>query len=50
MGLTSTDLVGEIFQERGGALDVVEFEDAFEDLGGGYLGCGVTMRADALTI
>jgi hypothetical protein len=35
MGLTSTDLVGEILQERGGALDVVEFEDAFEGLGGG---------------
>ena len=30
--LTLADLISEILQERGRALDVVELEDAFEDL------------------
>jgi hypothetical protein len=35
MGFTSTDLVCQILQERGGALDIVELEDTFKDLGYG---------------
>jgi hypothetical protein len=50
IGLTSTELVDQKLQERGGALDVAELENAFEDLGYGYSGWGAAMRLYVCTI
>lgn len=42
--LTATDLLGEVLEERGGALDVAEFEDGLEQLWVWVSECGIERR------